>query len=72
MVFDRQSPDPSTTSSAGTSSTSMERPDLVSNNPGDAVGLSLTDHPSFRLDSEANWIPDGDGASTSHVACLRE
>ena len=41
----------------------------VSNNPGDA---SATDRPNPRPDSEANRIPNGDGASTSRVACLQE
>ena len=73
MVFDQQGPEPatSTTGPAGTCSASMERPDLVSNNPGDAVGLSPTDHPSPRPDSVANRIPDIDGALTSRVACLQ-
>ena len=50
----------------------MERRDLVSNNPVDAVGISLTNRLSPRPDLEANQIPDGDGVSTSRVACFWE
>ena len=73
-MSNRQSPEPGTptTGPVGTGSTSMERSDLASNNPGDAVGFSTTDHSSPRPDSEANRSPNGDGASTSRVACLQE
>ena len=50
----------------------MEGPNLVPNTIRDAVGLSQTDSPSSRSNSETDRHPNGDGASTSCVACLRE
>ena len=74
LVPDRQSPEPSTSpaSSASAGSTSVEGPDLVPSAPGNVVGLSQTNCPDPGPDSAANRFPDGDGPSTSRVACLRE
>ena len=59
-------------SPTGPGSTSVEGPDLVPSAPGDVVGIPPADCPSSRPDLEANRLPDGDGPSTSRVACLRE
>ena len=74
LVPDRQSPEPSTSpaSSASAGSTSVEGPDLVPSAPGNVVGLSQTNCPDPGPDSAANRLPDGDGPSTSRMACLRE
>ena len=74
LVPDRQSPEPSTSpaSSASADSTSVEGPDLVPSAPGNVVGLSQTNCLDPGSDSVANRLPDGDGPSTSRVACLRE
>ena len=74
LVSHRQSSEPSTLAegSAGASSTSVEGSSLVSSASGNAVGIPLSDCPSTRPDSEANRLLDGDGPSTSHMACLWE
>jgi len=50
----------------------MEGSNLLSSTTTDVVGLPQTDSPSPRSNSETNKCPNGDGPSTSHVACFRE
>jgi len=72
VVFNWQSYEPSIlpASPIGTGSTSVEGSNLVSSTTRNVVGLPQTD--SSRSNSENNGCPNGDGPSTSRVACLQE
>jgi len=54
---------------ASSSSTSVKG---VPSTSGDVVRLTQVDYPSFRLNSEANRLPNGDGPSVSHDNCLQK
>ena len=74
MVLNQQSTEPGVPSagSVGVNSAGVEGPNLVSSASGDVVGPSQADCPSPRPNPEAVRLLDGDGPSTSHVACLQE